>query len=288
VTGNGDPGYTGGILNMTGVRPGAAFRYDGPTMPKQVYFTQSFTSTYEAIERLIVPPPLKVDRDMPPEVQIMYFTNIGNVAFDGRPAPYQACMFMARVKHGDLAGRAGWEYVDGVHGDKTDMDVMGSWSVYFGMLKKFADIRFYPVGVNEFEVTVTRRGVRLVTMRLSLGAELPAETVAQMNAATATAGATLTVREIPDQSYTGFVDRAICVAPSNGNTISRAFSAEAGPLEFGHLDLDPLDELPVLGTHGAAVFDLCSQKELFTEMRVLEHLPREVALPADRDALASR
>jgi hypothetical protein len=43
----------------------------------------------------------------------------------------------------------------------------------------------------------------------------------------------------------------------------------------------------VLGTHGAAVFDLCSEKELFTQMRVLEHLPRDVPQPADR-ALASR
>jgi Acetoacetate decarboxylase (ADC) len=288
VAANGIPGYRGGILNMTGARPGEAFRYDGPTMPEQVYFTQTFTSTYEAIERLIVPPPLEVDREMPPEVQVMYFTNIGNVAFDGRPAPYQACMFMARVKHGDLAGRAGWEYVDGVHGDKTDMDVMGSWSVYFGMLKKFADIRFYPVGVNEFEMTVTRRGVRLVTMRLSLGSELPADVVAQMNAATAAAGATLTVREIPDQSYTGFVDRAICVAPSNGNTISRAWSAEAGSLEFGHLELDPLDELPVLGTHSAAVFDLCSEKELFTEMKILEHLPLDVPQPSGNGVFAAR
>ena len=138
-------GYVGGILNMTGVRPGEAFSYSGPTMRDQVYFTVSFTSTHDAIERLIIPPPLKVDRDKPPVVQAMFFVNRHNVAFDGRLTPYKAFMFMAHVKHGDRCGLAGWEYVDGLYGDKTEMDIMGPWSVYFGMLKMMADISFLPV-----------------------------------------------------------------------------------------------------------------------------------------------
>lgn len=268
------PGYTGGILNMTGVRPGEALRYDGPAMPRQVYFTLTFTSTHDAIEKLIVPPGLKVDRDLPPEVQVLYFTNAGNRGYDGRVTPYQACMFMARARHGDVRARAGWEYVDSIHGDKTEMDMLGPWGVYFGMLKKTADIRFVPVGVNEFEVSVVRRGVRLVTMRLSLGGELSASAVDAINAANAQSGGTLTVREVPNVNYSGFTDRAVCLAPSEGNTVTRAWSANGGSIAFGHLDLDPLDELPVLAVSGEAVFDLRSEKELFSEMRVLEDLPR--------------
>ncbi|MFJ7078939.1 acetoacetate decarboxylase family protein [Streptomyces sp. NPDC098781] len=272
---DGGPGYTGGILNMTGVRPGQALRYDGPAMPRQVYFTLTFTSTHDAIEKLIVPPGLSVDRDLPPEVQVLYFTNAGNRAYDGRVTPYQACMFMARVRHGDVRARAGWEYVDSIHGDKTEMDMLGPWGVYFGMLKKMADIRFVPVGVNEFEVSVVRRGVRLVTMRLSLGSELPASAIEAINAANTESEGTLTVREIPNVNYSGFADRAVCLAPSQGNTVTRAWSAGGGSIEFGHLELDPLDELPVLKVGDEAVFDLRSEKELFSEMRVLEGLPRD-------------
>ncbi|MGN7712639.1 acetoacetate decarboxylase family protein [Agrobacterium radiobacter] len=281
------PGYIGGVLNTTGVRPGNAFQYEGPAFPKQVYFVQTITSTHDAIERLVVPPPLKVDRDMPPEIQIMYFTNIGNLGYDGRQASYQACMFMARVKHGDISGRAGWEFVDNTHGDKTEIDLMMPWGVYFGMLKKLADIRFYPVGVNEFEMTVTRRGIRLVTMRIGLGQALSSEAVLEMNALNAKSGDTLLVREIPNETYSGFVDRAICRARSGDNFMSKAWSAEQGPVSFGHAELDPLDELPVLGVDKAIVFELRTEKELFTTVDVVERLALEVEETKRERLLAS-
>ncbi|MGW4334069.1 acetoacetate decarboxylase family protein [Rhodococcus sp. USK10] len=283
---NASPGYTGGILNLSGTRPGNAYKYDGPAMPHQIYFTMTFTSTHDAIEKLIVPPPLKVDRDLPPEVQVLYFVNPGCRAYDGRVTPYQGFMFMARVRHGDVAGRAGWEYVDGLYGDKTEMDIMGPWGVYFGMLKKMADIRFTPIGGNEFEISVTRRGVRLVTMTIRTGTELSDAEIEAINAANSQVGKTLTVREIPNVNYSGFVDRSICVAPSDGNTVSRAWAADKSSIVFGHDDLDPFDELPVLGVGGALSFDLNSDKELFSEMEILENLPLQETDTAARRVLA--
>jgi hypothetical protein len=267
-----NPGYTGGVLNLTGVRPAEALAYDGPTFPRQVVYLQTITSSYDAIERLIVPPPLKVDRSMPPEMQVLYFTNVGSRAYDGRLAPYQACMFMAHARHGDAVGQAGWEYVDAIRGDKTEMDGLLPWGVYFGMLKKLADIRFYPVGVNEFEMTVTRHGVRLVTSRFRLGSELPAEDVEAMNAAGAD---TLLVREFPNETYTGFTERSVCLAASSTNTVTRAWSGEGVSVEFGHLELDPLDELPVLGIGSAVAFESRVEKELFTGVKVLDRLPQD-------------
>jgi hypothetical protein len=65
--------------------------------------------------------------------------------------------------HGDARGQSGWEYVDGIHGDKTDMDIMLPWDVYFGMTRKMGDIRVAPITPDELEFRVVRRGTRLVT-----------------------------------------------------------------------------------------------------------------------------
>ena len=81
--------YTSGILNMTGARPGEAFQYEGATMIDQIWYSLTLTTTYEAIEKLILPPPLKVDRSLPPEVRVMYFVNRNCRAFDGQLTPYQ-------------------------------------------------------------------------------------------------------------------------------------------------------------------------------------------------------
>jgi hypothetical protein len=266
-------GYIGGVLNMTGARPGEAFRYAEPTMRDMLNFTVSFTSTYEAIERLIVPPPLKVDRDKPPVVQATYFISRHNLAFDGRVTPYHAFMFMAHVNHSGRSAMAGWEYVDGLYGDKTEMDIMGPWSVYFGMLKKMADITFLPVGLNEFEVTVNRRGVRLVTMRLRMGEELTPDALALVNEGFASSGGNFTVREIPNTKYSGFVDRSICWTPTDHTRASRAFSASDGFIEFGSLALDPLSDMPVLGINQAVCFQATSDTPVFNSMEVVEHLP---------------
>jgi len=36
------------------------------------------------------------------------------LAVDGRPTPYQGFLFTGRTTHGELRGRSGWEYVDGL------------------------------------------------------------------------------------------------------------------------------------------------------------------------------
>lgn len=288
MTANGSEAYVGGTLNLAGVRPGGGFTYDGPTMPKMVFFGLTFTSTYEAIERLILPPPLKVDRDLPPEVQVLFFVSPGNRAFDGRLTPYQGFLFTGRTTHGELRGRAGWEYVDGLHGDKTAMDVMGPWGVYFGMLKKLADIRCVPVGVNEFEISVTRRGTRLATMRFSLGSELPDAAVEAINVGAAEFGSMLTVREIPDVKFENFVDRAICASAGDANRVTRAWSAHGGSLEFGHLELDPLDELPVLSIGDGIVFEADSDKAAYSQLKILEHLSRTAGEQVPGEAALTR
>ena len=266
--------YVGGTFNTVGVRPGNGFSYDGPTMPHMVYFSLTFTSTYEVIERYILPPPLKADRDLPPTVRISYFINADNRAYDGNRTPYQAVILNAAVRHREITGFAGYEYVDGVDGDKTEMDVMGSWSVYFGMLKKFADIRFRPIGIDEFEATVTRRGTRLVTMRLRGGPEMSEKELHAHNAFFAESGRSLTVREIPNADFTGLIEQSVCVAPTDngGITLKRVRTAEPISLEFGHLPQDPLDEIPIFSLDSAMIFEQSVTSESFGETRIAELL----------------
>lgn len=276
--------FPGGILNLTGCRPGEAFQYEGLPFPDMTIFMVFFESTYEAIEKLILPPPLKADRSYPPEVQMWYFTSRNTRPMDGRITPYQGFQFRARTEHAGVKGSSGWEYIDGLYGDKTEVDIMGPWGVYFGMLKKLADIRFIPTSVDEFEMSVTRRGTRLVTLRMKIGKEMDKEAVAQMN--DGSAGETLTVREIPNINYNGFVDRTICSTNTGvTNQVSRAWSCSDATVEFGHLELDPLDELKVLKINNAIALNSTATVETFTEMRVLEELARQVetrqtAMPA--------
>ena len=267
--------HIGGILNMTGVRPGNAFAYEGPTMPGMVYYTVTITTTHDAIDMLVMPPPLKVDRSQPAELTISYFVNRHNRAFDGRITPYQGFLFTARTMVKGKAGLAGWEYVDGLYGDKTEMDIMGPWSVYFGMLKKMADIRFLPLGGDKFEITVVRRGVRLITMQLRIGTPLPDSAVHTMNQGTEGAAfGMFTVREIPDSHYTNFVDRGIYWAGSEGSSIDRAWAADQGSIEFGSLDQDPWTEMPVLSVSRALIFESTAPKEVFHHLRLVEELPK--------------
>ncbi|WP_242128724.1 acetoacetate decarboxylase family protein [Sphingobium sp. Sx8-8] len=268
--------FPGGILNLTGCRPGEAFQYDGLSFPDMTIFMVFFESSYEAIEKLILPPPLKADRSFPPEVQMWYFSSRNTLPMDGRILPYQGFQFRARTEHAGVKGSAGWEYIDGLYGDKTAVDIMGPWGVYFGMLKKFGDIRFIPLGVDEYEMSVTRRGVRLVTMRMKIGQELGGDALAQMN--DGSAGETLTVREVPNIHYDGFVDRAICSTNTGvTNQVLRAWTCCDASVTFGHLELDPLDELLSGKVTNALAFNATASVETFTEMRILEELPREVA-----------
>lgn len=265
--------HIGGIFNITGARPGDAFAYDGPTMPGMVYYTVTITTTHDAIDRLVMPPPLKADRSQPAELTISYFANRHNRAFDGQVTPYQGFLFSAATVVNGKAGTAGWEYVDGLYGDKTEMDIMGPWSVYFGMLKKMADIRFLPLGGDRFEITVVRRGVLLARMTLRMGAPVPDEAVQAMNQDTNNcAFGTYTVREIPDSRYEGYVDRGIYWAGSTGSTIDRAWMADEGSIEFGYLEQDPWSEMPVLGISRASIFELTVPKEVFSDLQLVEKL----------------
>ena len=285
----GNQSYVGGILNLTGTRPGNAFRYEGISFPDITMYLVNFKSTYEAIEKLILPPPLKADRSLPPEIQAWYFTTRNCKAIDGRPTPYQGFQFRARTEYSGVKGAAGWEYIDGLYGDKTHCDLMGPWGVYFGMAKKFADIRFIPIGVDHFEVSVTRRGVRLITMEFNLGAENSRDQVQQL-AKSGRAGEyeTLTVREVPDVNYAGFVDRTVCASPTHkSNKIERAWAMNNTAISFGHLELDPLDELPVIEITSSVALMTTADQTTFTEMRVIGQLPREVHRGETESAFAA-
>lgn len=268
----GKPDFTGGILNLTGVRPGQAFSYDGLSFPSMNIYMLSFRSTYDAIEKLILPPPLKADRDLPPDIQIWYFSSHDTLPMDGRPLDYHGVQFRARTSYDGVKGAAGWEYIDALDGDKTKVDIMGPWGVYFGMLKKLADIRVTPRSIDEVEITVDRRGVRLITMRMRIGAELAEDAVARMNEEGGYD--TLTVREVPDVTYTGFVDRSVCLSPTKGsNAIVRAWEAHDASINFGHLELDPLDEIAVNSSPQAIALKGTASLDTFTKMKVLAALP---------------
>ncbi|WP_157219498.1 acetoacetate decarboxylase family protein [Flavisphingomonas formosensis] len=271
--------YIGGILNLTGAMPGDGFQYDGPAMPSYPVYMVMFRSTHDAIERFILQPPLKADRSEEPIVKMWYFVNPQNRAIDGQVTPYHAVQFAAPCIHNGRKGQSGWEYVDGLRGDKTSMDIMGPWSVYFGMAKKMGDISFIPVAPDEFEITVDRRGTRLVTMGIRIGAELTGE---QLDAVRAQAvwPEQMTVRAIPSPDYSHFTQYAVCATSTEeGNSIDRAWLADKASVVFGHLDMDPLDELPVLEITGAYAVMNTTHKIVFTEMRVIDDLLQSADIP---------
>lgn len=273
--------FVGGTLNLMGVRPGEGMRYEGDTMIGTIWYSVTLTTTYDAIQKLVIPPPLMVDRDLPAEVRLLYFVNRRTRGYDGAFTPYQGLMLLANAVHRGRKGSAGWEYVDALRGDKTEMDIMGPWGVYFGMLKKMADIRFLPVTATDFEVTVDRRGTRLLDMEFSVGEELPAAAVAQFNAAMTTG--TFTVREFPNENFSGYAERSVCWTPTFENKIERAWTMTQASLAFGALPLDPLAEMEVLAVSPGLCFQASTGKRIFTEMEVVERLP----LSADTEALVA-
>jgi acetoacetate decarboxylase len=273
--------YIGGVLNLAGAAPGEGFQYDGPTMPSYPMYLVMFRSTHDAIERLILPPPLKADRSQPPIVKMWYFINQHNRAIDGQVTPYVGVQFAAHCVHGKRTGQSGWEYVDGVRGDKTEMDIMGPWSMFFGMSKKMADISFVPIAPDEFEIGVDRRGTRLITMGIRVGAELTGDA---LDAARARAvwPEQMTVRAMPSPDYTGYSHHAVCAtATTEGNSIDRAWLASNASVKFGHLDMDPLDELPVLEIVGAYAGMNTTEKIVFTGMRIIDDMLQTNDVSAD-------
>jgi hypothetical protein len=280
ATGREDDDHVGGVLNLFGVRPGRAFQYEQKAMPHVIHFDVQFESSYEAIERAVLPPPLMADRDYPPIVNISYFTNAEVFAMDGRNTPYHAVMLTARTRWGERQGVGGWEFVDGLHGDKTEMDIMGPWGVHFGMLKKFGDIRVSHTGAHEFTVEVTRRGKLLVRMGLTAGDAFGAAELQALNQASL---GVFGVREIPNVDYSGYSERTIVWSkPVTDNRVSRAWKADSGFVEFHTGVLDPLGELPVHSIQGAVVYDSSSRREHFAAREVIADLLADDD-PTDQD-----
>ena len=127
--------------------------------------------------------------------------------------------------------------------------------------------------VNDAYRSRVRRGVLLVRMTLRMGAAVPDAAVTAMNQdANNCAFGTYTVREIPDSLYQGFVDRGIYWAGSTGSSVDRAWMADEGTIEFGHLDQDPWTDMPVLGVTQASIFELTVPKEVFSDLQLIEKL----------------
>ncbi len=261
-----------GSLNLNGTRPGGAFGYEGPISTGGVYIRVAVRSTYEAIERLVLPTPLKASRDVGPILNVTYFIKRHDRGFDGIERPYQGFLFTAMAEHGGLHGQAGWEYVDSIRGDKSDVEIMAPWGIYFGMLKKLADIRFFPVSIDEFEVTVTRRGAQIAAMRFRLGEQLGEEALVELNRQVTGNSGVLTVREIPDAAHTGFVDHAVYLAPTDANVVTRAWTGDAGFLELRSSDRDPLAEIPVLGVENVLMWEATLDKKMFSDLSLVERV----------------
>jgi hypothetical protein len=264
--------FLGGVMHMSQALPGQAFKYDGSTFPNQICYAFKFTSTYEAIEKLILPPPLKVDRSQPPEVTVWYFSSSNSVGPGGKPVPYQGFQFRGSTEYNGVKGGAGWEYVDGLHGDKAAMDIMGSWSVQFGMMKRLADFSFVPIDGDRFEVTIKRHGTTLIKLAMSLGNEIDRSVIDQMakNPDNPFSRATITVREIPNEDFSDFLDRSVLMSPTPETVhVRRAWEGKDVSIEFGHLEDDPLDELRPKDVGVGMVVNTEVTKEVFTRMTSL-------------------
>ena len=258
----------GGLSNLIGVRPGKCFSYEGPAMPGMTYMILCFTTTHEAIKQVVLPWPLEPAPDLPPTCIVSFGVNPNNRGIDGRTVGYSMVMFSAIAQYKGTRGIAGFEYIDGINGDKTvPGDLLTAWGIYFGMLKKLADIRVIPDG-DELVVTCDRRGVRLVTLRFRFKEEIPAEQSPLLGAI----DKALTVREIPSVDFKGYVDRSVCVVDTGVQVPNKIWAAE-GSIELGHLELDPLDALKVVKLGPAFIYTIDVPKETFSEMYVLEKLP---------------
>ena len=263
--------YIGGVGNITTAEVGSAWDFPDPAFAGQVSYLLKFESTYEAIEKLILPPPLKVDRSAPPEVIVWFFTSCDSKGPGGHDVPFQGFQFRGHTEYNGVKGVSGWEYVDGLKGDKTYMDVMSSWGLQFGMLKKLSNIHFTPIGGNRFEITVDRNGQQLIRVTITQGDELSGEQLKQMQSGGhVLADPTFTVREFPSADWTHYTDRTVnCVETGDTCIIKRVWSATEGSIEFGHQDLDPLSELKPENVSALGISEADVLKTTFTKMKVV-------------------
>lgn len=260
-------------MNMSGARPEGAFHSTEPVFPKQVCFVMKFSSTYEAIEKLVLPPPLKVDRTLTPEVIVWYFTSPESRGPGGQIIPYQGFQFRAHAQYNGSRGIAGWEYVDGLYGDKTVIDIMGPWGVQFGMMKKSADIRFSPIGGDEFEIVVARHGCHLFRITIGNGQKLDDVELDQLLHASDNPMKkdTFTVREIPNCDWDGYLDQSVLFTPTSKSIkVNRAWHASGGTIEFSHLGSDPLHELRPSNVHALFICEIEVGRATFKEMKEVQ------------------
>ncbi|PSN61990.1 hypothetical protein BS50DRAFT_638580 [Corynespora cassiicola Philippines] len=260
--------HIGGTLNMFGSHPGSAWDFDGPAFPKQVCYFVKFTSTYEAIEKLILPPPLKVDRSLPPEVITWYFSSPESRGPGGQLVPYQGIQFRGYTEVNGVKGVAGWEFIDGLRGDKTEAAIMGPWGVQFGMMKKFANIHFTPISGDQFEIVAKRLDKTVFKMVIGMGAEMKGAERDRLfeGKENPMTFPTFSVREIPNADWSGYVDRCILKFAVNEPTINRAWRAVRGSIEFGNAESDPLDELCPQNVQAMMIGHLQTPREAFKSM----------------------
>lgn len=257
---------------MSNALPGQAFKHDGPTFPLQVCYALKFESSYEAIEKLILPPPLQVDRSEPPEILVWYFSSSNSLTPGGKPVPYQGFQFRGHTEYNGVKGMAGWEYVDGLHGDKPAMDSMANWGVQFGMMKRSADIYFVPIDGDRFEATIKRHGTTLIKLTMSMGPEIDRSIIDQMRTDPANpfSKPTITVREIPNEDYSAYLDQSVLVSPTtDAVNLQRAWEGKDATIEFGSLELDPLSELRPGKVSSPIIVNIECSKEIFTGMKLL-------------------
>ncbi|MCS5721828.1 acetoacetate decarboxylase family protein [Herbiconiux sp. CPCC 203407] len=252
----------------------------------RVQFT--FETTHDALQKLIVPPPLQVDRDRPAFCTIMAFTSPNFRGRDGRLAPYTGFAFFAGIDYKGTPAQAGWEFVDGAapaH-DKTIPEMLIFSGQVYGMLKKFGDIRFYRNGLevagdlstveegDDLLITVDRKNRRIASLGVKVGAAIGGAST--QTAATVGAVPVLAVREIPTVDYKGYVDRSIVSSDVNANSFqvpTKEFSAEPLQLEFWPSESESLDQLEVGEFIAARVIVADSPHETISSMFVLEQLP---------------
>lgn len=282
-----------GVTNLLGARPGTAAMhgFDGPGHINQTRLFFALETTHDALQQVIVPPPLEVDRDAAPVLTIMPFTSPQFRGRDGRVTPYTGFAFFAPVKHGGVRGQAGWEFIDGADHDKTQADMLPFTGQVYGMLKKFADIGFFVNGEevsdlslieagDDIEITVDRKRQRLVTLKLRVTGSSDQQLSAGAGDMVRGGGETVVfgVREIPTVDYKGYVDRSI-VASSAGDeplASSKTFNAEPVSVEFGISELEALDLLEVRKVLAAGGVTSDVPKSVISDMYVVEQLPLDV------------
>ncbi|PVH96352.1 hypothetical protein DM02DRAFT_617329 [Periconia macrospinosa] len=124
---------------------------------------------------------------------------------------------------------------------------MGPWGVQFGMMKKLANIRFTPVGGDEFEVVAHRLGKLVFRVVIGMGEEIRG--AERDNLLTGRDNPmtypTFTVRELPNADWSGYLDQSVLRFDSPTMKIEGAWRADRASIELGNAESDPLDELRV-------------------------------------------